>query len=118
MYSSRNKKNIMWITPLICRYVKDRNSTSWYSLLKLLYQIVPVVLQCSNELIFIASFYRSDHTHTIILIVLGFNETSTNVGHFVLSPREREKRDRRDRRGYKREGQVRKRNRNDSEETE
>ena len=30
------------------------------------------------------------------LIVLGFNDTSTLVGHFVFSPREREKRDRRD----------------------
>ena len=36
------------------------------------------------------------------------------MGHFVLSPREREKRDRRD----EREGQGRKRNRNESEETE
>ena len=30
------------------------------------------------------------------LIVLGFNDTSTLVGHFVSPPREREKRDRRD----------------------
>ena len=29
-----------------------------------------------------------------IVIVLGFNDTSTLVGHFVSSPREREKRDR------------------------
>ena len=29
------------------------------------------------------------------LIVLGFNDMSTLVGHFVLSSREREKRDRR-----------------------
>ena len=29
-------------------------------------------------------------------MVLGFNDTSTLVGHFVSSPREREKRDRRD----------------------
>ena len=28
-----------------------------------------------------------------ILIVLGFNDTSTLVGHFVLSPREMEKRE-------------------------
>ena len=35
------------------------------------------------------------------LIVLGFNDTSTLVGHFVSSPREREKRDRRDSRGDK-----------------
>ena len=39
------------------------------------------------------------------------------MGHFVSSPREREKRDRRDGRD-EREGQGRKRNRNESEETE
>ena len=39
------------------------------------------------------------------------------MGHFVSSPREREKKDRRDSRGDKREGQGRKRNRNESEET-
>ena len=32
----------------------------------------------------------------IDLIVLGFNDMSTLVGHFVSSPREREKSDRRD----------------------
>ena len=56
-----------------------------------------------------------------IVVVLGFNDISTIVGHFVLSPREREKRDRRDSRdsrGDEREGQGRKRNRNESEETE
>ena len=52
------------------------------------------------------------------LTVLGFNDTSTLVGHFVSSPREREKRDRRDSRGDKREGQGRKRDRNESEESE
>ena len=52
------------------------------------------------------------------LIELGFNDTSTLVGHFVSSPREREKKDRRDSRGDEREGQGRKRNRNESEETE
>ena len=52
------------------------------------------------------------------LIVLGFNDTSTLEGHFVSSPREREKRDRREIRGDEREGQGRKRNRNESEETE
>ena len=46
--------------------------------------------------------------------MLGFNSTSTLVGHFVSSPKEREKRDSRD----EREGQGRKRNRNKSEETE
>ena len=54
----------------------------------------------------------------IWLIVLGFNDTSTLMGHFVSSPREREKRDRRDSRRDEREGQGRKRNRNESEETE
>ena len=34
----------------------------------------------------------------IYLIELGFNDMSTLVGHFVSSPREREKRDRRDER--------------------
>ena len=38
-----------------------------------------------------------------LLIVLGFNDTSTLVGHFVSSPREREKRDRRDSRGDERD---------------
>ena len=52
------------------------------------------------------------------LIVLGFNDTSTLEGHFVSSPREREKRDRRESRGDEREGQGRKRNRDESEETE
>ena len=53
-----------------------------------------------------------------ILIVLGFNDTSTLVGYFVSSPREREKRDRRDSRGDERKGLGRKRNRNESDETE
>ena len=43
---------------------------------------------------------------------------STLVGHFVLSPSEREKKDRRDSRGDEREGLGRKRDRNESEETE
>ena len=46
---------------------------------------------------------------------LGFNDMITLVGHFVLSPREREKRDSR---GDEREGQGRKRKMNESEETE
>ena len=50
--------------------------------------------------------------------MLGFNNTSTLVGHFVLSPREREKRDRRDSREDERVGQGRRRNRNESEEAE
>ena len=47
--------------------------------------------------------------------MLGFNDTSTLVGHFVSSAREREKRDSR---GDEREGQGRKRIRNESDETE
>ena len=50
--------------------------------------------------------------------VLGFNDMSTLVGHFVSSPREREKRDRSECRGDEREGQERKRVRNEKEETE
>ena len=40
------------------------------------------------------------------LIALGFNDTSTLVGHFLSSPREREKREK-DSRSDKREGQGR-----------
>ena len=43
--------------------------------------------------------------YSMWLIVLGFNDTPTLVGHFVSSPREREKRDRRDSSGDLREGQ-------------
>ena len=57
--------------------------------------------------------------------MLGFNDTSTIVGHFVSSPRadgseprEKEKRDRRDSRGDERAGQGRNRNRDESKETE
>ena len=57
-------------------------------------------------------------TDLMDLTVLGLNDTSTLEGHFVSSPREREKRDRRESRGDEREGQGRKRNRNESEETE
>ena len=42
--------------------------------------------------------------------MLGFNDSSTLVGHFVLPPREKEKRDSR---GDKREGQRRKRKMNE-----
>ena len=39
-----------------------------------------------------------------ILIAYGFNGTSTLLGHFVSSPREGEKRDRRDSRGDEQKG--------------
>ena len=50
--------------------------------------------------------------------MLGLNDMSTLVGHFVSLPREREKRDRRDSKGDEREGQGTKRKMNESEETE
>ena len=53
-----------------------------------------------------------------IVIVLGFNDMSTLVGHFVSTPRDQEKRDSRDSRGDEREEQGRKTNRNEREETE
>ena len=46
-----------------------------------------------------------------------FNDTSTLVGHFVSSPREKEKIHRRESRGDEREGQGRKRKMNEGEET-
>ena len=54
----------------------------------------------------------------LTLIVLGLNDTSTPMVHFVSSLREREKRARRDSRGDEREGQGRKRKIIGSEETE
>ena len=59
--------------------------------------------------------FQSDNEDLVFLIVLWFNNTSTNVGHFVLSPREQEKRDRRDSTGDEREGQGRKREMKESE---
>ena len=54
-------------------------------------------------------------SHLVDLIVLGFNNTSTRLGHFVLSPREREKRDSR---GDEGEGKGRMRKMNENGETE
>ena len=69
-------------------------------------------------------FYGEIRKHHQILllncclsIVLGF-DTSTLVGHFVSSPRYREKRDTRDSRRDESEVQGRKRNSNESEKTE
>ena len=50
--------------------------------------------------------------------MLEFNDISTLVGHFVSSPRKREKKDRRDSGVDESEGQGRKKNRNEREETE
>ena len=55
-------------------------------------------------------FERNKYTFIFLLIELGFNDTSTPVGHFVSSPREREKIDKRDSRGDEREGQGGKEN--------
>ena len=51
-----------------------------------------------------------------VLIVSGFNNTSALVGLFVSSPKEREKSDRTDSRGDKREGLGKKRKMKESEE--
>ena len=71
---------------------------------------------CSRPWPFIASLCLVDW-----LIVLGFNDTSTLVGHFLSSHREREKRDRGDRK-YSREDEReghggKKENKNENEET-
>ena len=50
--------------------------------------------------------------------MLGFNDVSTLLSHFVSSPREREKRERNDSKVDERKRQGRMRERNDSEETE
>ena len=50
------------------------------------------------------------HNKIVFFIEFGFNDRSTLMGHFVSSPNEREKRDRRDSRGDEREGQGRKKN--------
>ena len=50
--------------------------------------------------------------------MMGFNDTSTLLGHFVLSPIAREKSESRGSRGDEREEQERQRNRNETEETE
>ena len=65
-----------------------------------------------------ASLYHSNSGFDCWLIVLGYNKMSTLVGHFVSSPRDREKRDRRDSRGDEREGLGRKREMKESEGTE
>ena len=52
-----------------------------------------------------------------ILIVLGFNDMSVLLDHYVSSSREREKRDRRDSRGDEREGLRRRTKMNKREKT-
>ena len=61
---------------------------------------------CKRGYLYLRSHYPLNFTsifmNLIWLIVLGFNDTSTLEGHFVSSPREREKRDRRESRGDER----------------
>ena len=72
-----------------------------------------------QEKIAMTSIQTKKITYTVCLfVVLEFNDTSTFMGHFVSSPRERETRDRRDSRGVERKGQGRRRKMNESEETE
>ena len=71
-----------------------------------------------NEFKFYIFYNLEPRTFSTNLIVLGFNNTSTRVGHFTSSLREREKSDRRDSRGEEREGQGRKRKMKESDETE
>ena len=85
--------------------------------------MLPIPIQRYDKKIISFLIHSKNATQTEVvqavrLIALWFNDTSTLVGHFVSSPREREKRDRRDSRRDEREGQGRKRNRNESEETE
>ena len=70
------------------------------------------------DLFKIKDHHEKEFFVVVFLLCWGFNDTSTLEGHFVSSPREREKSDRRDSRRDEREGQGRKRNRNESEETE
>ena len=88
-------------------------------LVRSVYLTTRLLLSPPSGLSVLCTFFRQKLTTALLdLIVLGFNDTSTLEGHFVSSPREREKRDRRESRGDEREGQGRKRNRNESEETE
>ena len=109
MFLWRNKKNypriIIKYSCLTIPLLTDRQA--WPN----------IILQCLIKVNYTIC-PPSSHFQTYDLIVLGFNDTSTLEGHFVSSPREREKRDRRESRGDEREGQGRKRNRNESEETE
>ena len=56
-------------------------------------QILPYISFCLLRILYNRKFILMATSFRLILIVLGFNDTSTLVGHFVLSPREREKRD-------------------------
>ena len=61
-----------------------------FKCLKLAQSYLHITLEILWLPVYLYSRARSCMTE---LIVLGFNDTSTLVGHFVSSPREREKRD-------------------------
>ena len=71
-------------------------------------------------LLFVCFFFNLELCNSLTECVGVYIDLTTLVCHFVSSPREREKRDRRISRGGEREGKGagRKRNRNESEETE
>ena len=89
--------SVFWVIPDQISYLRPTNPTSRF--LKFF-------------------FLLRSWCQSLWLIMLGFNDTSILVGHFVSSPRDREKRDRRGSRGHKREGQGRKRKMNESEGTD
>ena len=77
--------------------------------------LLPEILIRSYEKLIVSTCLRSSSLCKTIFqinleffIVLGFNDTSTLVGHFVSSPRERKKRDRRDSRGRWKRGRRKK----------
>ena len=140
LFSGKNNKNIISLSSVefacSCREFKSycgRTIINTHLYIKTLknknYKINPLKhqpqLQQTTFLFYLFIYFfcfeenKSRHFMQIDwLIVLGFNDTSTLVGHFVSSPREREKSDRRDSQRDEREEQGRKRNRNESEETE
>ena len=58
------------------------------------YYFIRNTVPFTEPLTFMVNGYTCKGGHCCV--VLGFNDTSTLVGHFVSSPREREKSDRRD----------------------
>ena len=60
---------------------------------KIYYFYTPPILHLHASLKVLNDNGTSNWNSQQIVIVLGFNDTSTLVGHFVSSPREREKRE-------------------------